>query len=474
MQVAMTQAEVMKLVKGDEVEIVDLRFIDFPGIWHHFSVSPREFDEAIFQRGIGFDGSSIRGWQGITESDMILKPIAESAFIDPFCKHKTLAIVCAVFDPVTGQAYTRDPRNVAAKAERYLRESGIGDVCHIGPEAEFFIFDHVAFDQKENGAYYEVDSSEGKWNSGARDVPNLGYKVPIKGGYFPVPPMDQQQDLRSEIMLEMERIGIQTETHHHEVATGGQGEIDFRFRPLVEAADALMKCKYIVKGCAARYGKTATFMPKPLFGDNGSGLHVNLSIWKDGKNLFAGNEYAGLSKTALYAIGGILQHTPALLAFTNPTTNSYRRLIPNYEAPVNVTYSARNRSVAIRVPMYSSSENTKRIELRTPDASSNPYLAFAAILMAATDGIRNRIDPGKPIDGNGYELSAADRARTIPIPKSLDGALDALRRDHTFLLEGGVFTQDVIDTWQAYKTASEVDAIHVRPHPWEFALYFDV
>jgi glutamine synthetase len=469
-----TPGDVLALVAKEKLPIVDLRFMDFPGLWQHFSVPARELTPESFERGFGFDGSSIRGWQSINESDMLVKPVAESAFVDPFMKEKTLVLICNICDPLTGEDYTRDPRNIALKAENYLRRSGVADTAYLGPEAEFFIFDDIRFDQNEHEGYYHVDSVEGRWNSGRREEPNLGYKPRYKEGYFPVPPTDSLQDLRSEMMLNLERVGVLVEAQHHEVATGGQAEIDMRFGKLVAMADSLLKYKYVIKNTAKQYNKTVTFMPKPLFGDNGSGMHVHLSLWKEGRNLFAGERYAGLSEAALYAIGGILRHAPSLLAFTNPTTNSYKRLVPGYEAPVNLAYSRRNRSAAVRIPMVSPSEKAKRIEFRCPDPSCNPYLAFSALLMAALDGILNKIDPGEPLDKDIYDLPPEELARVAQTPESLQAALRALEADHAYLLKGDVFTQDVIETWIDYKLTREVQALALRPHPWEFALYYDI
>ena len=469
-----TAKDVLDLMKKEGVEIVDFRFMDFPGIAQHFSVPASEIDEDSFTEGIGFDGSSIRGWQAINESDMIVKPVPESAFIDPFSQFKTLVMICNIGDPITGEDYTRDPRNIARKAESYVKETGLGDTIFFGPEAEFFVFDDIRFDQNEHSGYYFLDSSEGRWNSGTDEGPNLGYKPRYKEGYFPVPPSDSMQDLRSEMVLTMQAMGMPIEAHHHEVATGGQAEIDMRFAPIVQMADAMTKYKYVIKNVARRYNKTVTFMPKPVFNDNGSGMHVHMSIWKDGKNTFFGDGYAGLSETALYAIGGLLKHAPAVLAFTNPTTNSYKRLVPGFEAPVNLAYSRRNRSAAVRIPMYSNSEKAKRFEFRCPDPSSNPYLAFSAMLMAAIDGIQNKIHPGEPLDRNIYDLSPEEAASVPKTPGSLRGALEALQADHEFLLRGDVFTEDVIETWIEYKMEEEVMALDLRPHPYEFSLYYDI
>jgi glutamine synthetase len=469
-----TPKDVIAFMEREKVEVVDLRFMDFPGLWQHFSVPVSEITEETFEEGHGFDGSSIRGWQAINESDMLVKPVPESAFIDPFLQHKTLVLICNICDPITGQDYPKDPRNIARKAEAFLKSKGIADTAFFGPEAEFFIFDDVRFDQNEHSGFYYVDSVEGRWNAGREEHPNLGYKVRYKEGYFPVPPTDSLQDIRSEMMLTMIASGIPIETQHHEVATAGQCEIDMRFAPMVEMADKLLKYKYIVKNTAKKYGRTATFMPKPLFGDNGSGMHVHMSFWKENKNLFAGDRYAGLSETALFAIGGLLKHAPALLAITNPTTNSYKRLVPGFEAPVNLAYSSRNRSAAVRLPMYSQSEKAKRLEFRCPDGSTNPYLAFAAMAMAAADGIQNKINPGDPLDKDIYDLPAEELAKVPKAPGSLRESLAALQDDHEFLLKGDVFTPDVIETWIDYKLTREAQAVDLRPHPWEFAMYYDI
>ncbi|MFP4490516.1 MAG: type I glutamate--ammonia ligase [Spirochaetaceae bacterium] len=469
-----TAQEVLALIKSEGIKMVDLRFMDFPGLWQHFTVPVGEIKEDTFEEGLGFDGSSIRGWQMINESDMIVKPIPDTAFIDPYAAHPTLVMICNICDPITGEDYSRDPRNIARKAEKYLNSTGIGDTAFFGPEAEFFIFDDVRFDQNEHEGYYHLDSVEGRWNSGRKEEPNLAYKPRYKEGYFPVPPTDSQQDIRSEMVLTMEEMGMAVEAHHHEVASGGQGEIDLQFNSLVKMADNLLKYKYIIKNTARKHGKTVTFMPKPLWNDNGSGMHVHVSIWKDAKNLFFGDGYAGLSQTALYGIGGLLKHSAAILAFTNPTTNSYKRLVPGFEAPVNLAYSSRNRSAAIRIPMYSASEKAKRFEFRCPDPSSNPYLAFSAILMAVLDGIRNKISPGDPLDKDIYDLPPQEAAQVPKTPGSLRDALTALENDHEFLLQGDVFTKDVIETWIDYKMNNEVLALDLRPHPWEFALYYDI
>ncbi|MGI6086973.1 MAG: type I glutamate--ammonia ligase [Kiritimatiellia bacterium] len=469
-----TPVDVINFIKREQIEVVDFRFMDFPGLWQHFSVPASALKEEVFERGLGFDGSSIRGWQTINESDMLVKPQSETAFIDPFFKAKTLVMICNICDPITGEDYTRDPRNIARKAEAYLQRTGLADTGYFGPEAEFFIFDDVRFDQNSHEGYYHLDSVEGQWNSGRVENPNLGYKTRYKEGYFPVPPSDTLQDIRNEMMLTLERIGVPVEAHHHEVATGGQCEIDMRYNTLVHIADNMLKYKYVIKNVALAHNKTATFMPKPLFNDNGSGMHVHLSLWKNGRNLFAGDGYAGMSEMAMFAIGGILKHAPSLLAFVSPTTNSYKRLAPGYEAPINLAYSRRNRSAAVRLPMYSPSDKDKRIEFRCPDPSCNPYLAMSAILMAALDGILNKIDPGPPLDKDLYDLPPAEAAQVPQTPGSLREALMALNADHDYLLKGDVFTPDVINAWINYKMKNEVAALDLRPHPWEFALYYDI
>ncbi len=468
------QSDVFKLIKDKGVKMVDLRFIDFPGVWQHFSIPVARLDESSFEDGVGFDGSSIRGWQGIQESDMLVFPDPATAFIDPFCSVPTMVLICNIKDPVTRQDYTRDPRHVARKAEAYLKATKIADVAYFGPEAEFFVFDEVRYDSGINHGMYMVDSVEGQWNSGREEKPNLGYKPRYKEGYFPVPPSDTLQDIRSEMVLHMLDCGLEIEAQHHEVATGGQCEIDIRYQSLVRMADHLTIYKYIIKNTARKHGKTATFMPKPLFGDNGSGMHVHLSFWKADKPLFAGDKYAGLSKDALYAIGGILKHADALLAIVAPTTNSYRRLVPGFEAPNKLAYSSRNRSAAVRIPMYSTSPKAKRLEFRCPDPSTNPYLAFPAIMMAALDGVQNKIEPGNPMDKDIYDLPPEEAAKVPTAPGSLEESLNALANDYEFLLKGDVFTEDVIHTWIDYKRKKEVDAIRLRPHPYEFALYFDI
>jgi len=471
----MKPQEVMSLIKEKSVKAVDLRFVDLPGTWQHFTVSTKEFSADVFDEGIGFDGSSIRGFQAIQESDMLLFPDPASAFLDPFTAQPTVVIICDVRDPVTGEAYSRDPRYIATKAESYLKSTGIADTAYFGPEPEFFILDDARFDQSYNYGYYYLDAAEGFWNSGKEEKPNLAYKPRYKEGYFPVPPTDSHQDLRTEMMLTLESIGVHVEVHHHEVATAGQAEIDMRFDSLKNMGDKLLKFKYVIKNVARRHGKTVTLMPKPLFMDNGSGMHVHQSLWKGKKNLFfEGGTYADLSKTALYYIGGVLKHAAALLAFCAPTTNSYRRLVPGYEAPINLIYSQRNRSAAVRIPAYSRSEKAKRIEVRFPDPAANGYLAFSALLMAGLDGIQNKIMPPAPMDKDLYDLEPEDLAKVAKAPGSLDVVLDALEKDHEFLLKGDVFTQDVIDVWLDYKRSKEIDAIRLRPHPWEYALYFDI
>ncbi len=468
-----TPESVIEMAKKAGAKMIDIKFVDTFGTWQHFSCPIRELSEEIFTEGLGFDGSSIRGWKSIEVSDMLAMPDPAAAFMDPFCKEPTLSLICTIAETGTKEPYSRDPRGIAQKAEKYLISTGIADTAVFGPEAEFFIFDNVQFDSKSNGTFYSVDSEEGIWNSGRGEMPNLGYKIRHKEGYFPAAPADTLQDIRTEMVLVMEQVGLQVERQHHEVATAGQAEIDYRFDTLVRSADAMMLYKYIVRNVARRHGKTATFMPKPLFADNGSGMHTHQSLWKKGKPLFAGNEYAGLSKIALYYIGGLLKHARALCAFCSPTTNSYKRLVPGYEAPVNLAYSSRNRSAAIRIPTYSESPKAKRIEYRPPDPSANPYLAFAAMLMAGLDGIQNKIDPGEPVDKNMYELPPEEHARIPQVPGSLEEAIQALEKDHEFLLKGDVFTEDFIQMWISSKR-KEADALRLRPHPYEFFLYYDV
>jgi glutamine synthetase len=469
-----TPAEVVRLLETESIEIVDLRFCDLPGMMQHFSTPAHTLTEEVFGDGYGFDGSSIRGFQQIHESDMILLPDPDTAYIDPFREHRTLNINCFIHDPVTGEPYSRDPRYVAKKAEAHLKTTGVADTAYFGPEAEFFIFDEVRYGQGVNYATYQVDSIEGHWNTGIEDVPNQGYKLRPKEGYFPVPPSDHFQDLRSEMILIMERLGIEIEIQHHEVATGGQAEIDMKFDTLLRMADKLMLYKYVVKNVAFQAGYTATFMPKPLYEDNGSGMHTHQSLWNGGDPLFAGDGYAGLSDIGRWYIGGILKHAPAILGFAAPTTNSYKRLVPGYEAPVNLVYSQRNRSAACRIPLYSKSPKAKRVEFRCPDAASNPYLAFAAQLMAGLDGVLKKIEPPEPLQVDLFDLPAEELAKIPHTPGSLEEALDALEADQDFLKVGGVFTDDLIDTWLGYKRVEEADQVRLRPHPWEFALYYDI
>jgi glutamine synthetase len=469
----MKPREVLAMCREKEVKAVDFRFTDFLGAWQHFTIPVGKLEDDTFEDGLGFDGSSIRGWQAINESDMLLVPVPDTAVVDPFATIPTLSIICNIQDPITREDYSRDPRNVARKAVNYLKGTGIADTCFIGPEAEFFVFDDVRFDQNAHEGYFHVDSVEAEWNRGREELPNLGYKLRHKEGYFPCPPSDQLMDIRNEMMLTMIQAGIDVEAQHHEVATAGQCEIDMRFQELVRMADQMCLYKYIVRNVARRHGKTVTFMPKPLYGDNGSGMHTHISLWKEGHPLFAGSGYAGLSEMALHAMGGILRHAPALLAITNPTTNSYKRLVPGYEAPVNLAYSQRNRSASCRIPMYSASPKTKRIEFRCPDPTCNPYLAFAAILLAAIDGIQNKINPGPPLDRDIYDLPPEELAKVPKAPGSLDEALAALERDHDFLLRGDVFTEDVIATWIRFKREKEIQPMRLRPHPYEFCLYYD-
>ncbi len=470
----MTPEKVLEMAKEKGAKVVDIRFMDFPGIWQHFSVPLGELSVDSFEEGFGFDGSSIRGWQPINASDMLVVPDPATAKMDPFFAEPTLVLIGNIVDPLTLEPYSRDPRYIAKKAEAYLKSTGIGDIAYIGPEAEFFIFDDVRFDSSNNSAFYFLDSNEGTWNTGREEFPNLAYKPRHKEGYFPVPPMDKFQDLRSEMLLILQSLGIDVECQHHEVATAGQAEIDMRFKPLLQMGDQLVWFKYVLKNAAYRAGHTVTFMPKPLFADNGTGMHTHISIWKGEQPLFAGDKYAGLSQEALYAIGGILKHCKALCAFTNPTTNSYKRLVPGFEAPVNLAYSSRNRSAAVRIPMYSSSPKAKRIEFRTPDPSCNGYLAFSAVLMAVLDGIENKIEPGDPLDKNIYDLPPEELAEIESAPGSLEEALAALKADSEFLLKGDVFTQDVIDMWISFKTEKEINAVKLRPHPHEFFLYYDI
>jgi glutamine synthetase len=468
--------EVLEYAKKNGAVMVDLKFMDFLGTWQHTSVPLPQLTEGSFEDGFGFDGSSIRGWQPINASDMLIIPDPTTAIMDPFMQHPTLSLICDVHDPITKEPYSRDPRYIAKKAEAHLKNTKVGDTVYFGPEAEFFVFDSVRFDQGANGGFYEVDSTEGRWNTGRKDDNggnNLGYKVRLKEGYFPVSPTDSLMDLRTEMVLEMQKVGIYVEAQHHEVATGGQCEIDMRFDTLRKMADNLQWFKYIIKNVARRRGKTVTFMPKPLYGDNGSGMHCHQSIWKDGKPLFAGDGYAGMSDMAMWYIGGILKHAPALCAFTNPTTNSYKRLVPGFEAPVNLAYSSRNRSASIRIPMISSSPKAKRIEVRFPDPTCNGYLGFAAMLMAGLDGIERKIDPGKALDKDIYGLSPEELKAVPQAPGSLEQSLRALEEDHGFLQKGDVFTDDVLEMWISYKREREVQPLRMYPSPMEFAMYFD-
>jgi glutamine synthetase len=464
---------VIELARKQGAKMVDIKFVDTFGIWQHFTLPVSELTEEVFTNGYGFDGSSIRGWKSIEASDMLAMPDPTTAFIDPFCSVPTLSLTSTIAETGTKEAYTRDPRGIAQRAEKYLLSTGLADAAVFGPEAEFFIFDNIQFESKTNGTFYLIDSEEGVWNTGREEQPNLGYKIRFKEGYFPVPPTDTQQDIRTEMCLIMEQLGIKVERQHHEVATGGQAEIDFRFDTLVKTADNMMLFKYIIKNVARKHGKTATFMPKPLFGDNGSGMHTHQSLWKKGKPLFAGKEYAGLSQMALYYIGGILKHAKALCALCSPTTNSYKRLVPGYEAPVNLAYSASNRSAAIRIPTFSDSPKAMRIEYRPPDPSANPYLCFTALLMAGLDGVLNKIEPGEPMDKNMYELPPEELAKVPQVPASLDEALDYLEKDNAFLLKGDVFTADFLEMWATHKH-KEADALRLRPHPYEMYLYYDV
>ena len=469
----MKPKDVLKFAEEKGAVMVDLKFTDLIGTWQHTTVPVGMLSEDSFREGFGLDGSSMRGWQPIHASDMVMVPDASTAVMDPFCEHATLSLICDVRDPIEGKDYSRDPRHVARKAEAFLQKSGVGDTAYFGPEAEFFIFDDVRFDQGPNFGYYNLDSVEGRWNSGRDEGPNLGHKPRYKEAYYPTAPVDSLADIRAEMCMVMQEVGITVEAQHHEVASGGQCEIDMRYNTLTRMADQLMWFKYIIKNVARRHGRSATFMPKPIFGDNGSGMHVHQSLWKGGKPLFAGDAYAGMSQMALHYIAGILHHAPALCALTNPTVNSYRRLVPGFEAPVNLAYSSRNRSAAIRIPMINASPKAKRIEYRTPDPTAVPYLAFAAMMMAGVDGIKNKRMPGKPLDKDIYSLSPEELAGVASTPGSLECALDALERDHAFLLEGGVFTPDLIEMLIHYKRTREVQPLSMVPTPGEFGLYYD-
>jgi glutamine synthetase len=471
----MTPKEVLELAKKHEIVFVDLKFVDYPGVWQHTTIPATRLTEGLFEDGLAFDGSSIRGWQPINASDMVMVPDAETARIDPFYSSPTLSVVCSIFDPITKQPYSRDPRHIAKKAEAYLRQTGIADTSFMGPEAEFFLFDDVRFDQSQpNAGYYFIDSNEGAWNSGREEFPNLGYKTRHKEGYFPVPPTDTLAEVRQAIMTALMESGVEVEVGHHEVASGGQCEIGTRYNRLGVSADQLMWFKYVVKNVARKHGKAATFMPKPLFGDNGSGMHVHQSLWKEGKPLFGGDGYAGLSDMALHYIGGIIKHARSIAALTNPTTNSYRRLVPGFEAPVNLAYSSRNRSASVRIPITGPNPKTRRIEVRFPDPSCNPYLAFSAMLMAGLDGIQNKINPGDPMDKDIYSLSPEELKDVPQMPGSLEEALATLERDHEFLLRGDVFTRDALHEWLEFKRTKELNPIRMRPTPYEFYLYFDI
>ena len=469
----MDPKQALEFASKNNAKILDLRFTDLPGLWQHVSYPISELEESSFNEGFGFDGSSIRGWQSIHESDMLLVPDPNTAFMDPFRDTPTLVMICSVVDPITKEPYGRDPRHVAQLAEAHLHKTGIAEKAYFGAEAEFFIFDSIRFDSDSQHSFYFIDSDEGRWNTG-REQNNLGYRPRFKEGYFPAPPLDHFQDLRTEMVTRMQETGMDVECHHHEVATAGQAEIDLRYDTLVNAADKMMKYKYIIKSVAQQYGKSVTFMPKPLFGDNGSGMHTHQSLWNDSKPLFAGDKYAGLSQTALWYAGGLLKHGRSVSAFSAPTTNSYKRLVPGYEAPVNLAYSSRNRSAAVRIPMYSPNPKTKRLEFRPPDPSCNVYLTFAAMLMAGLDGIENKIDPGKPLDKDIFELDKEEMKHVPTMPGSLDEALKALEDDHKYLTKGGVFTPELIDLWIQYKTKNEADPVRMRPHPYEFHLYYDI
>jgi glutamine synthetase len=469
----MSPADLKKYAESKGAKMIDCKFVDFLGTWQHITYPIERLEDGL-ENGFGFDGSSIRGWRAINNSDMLMMPDATTGVIDPFLQTPTLSLICDIVDPITREPYGRDPRTLAKRAVAYLKSTGVADTAYFGPEAEFFIFDGVRYEENQHSSFYKIDSAEGAWNTG-REEPggNLGYKPRYKGGYFPTGPVDTLTDIRTLMVMTMQAVGIEVETHHHEVATAGQCEIDMKYDTLVKMADQLMWYKYIVKNVAKQHGKTATFMPKPLFGDNGSGMHTHQSLWKNEKPLFAGDGYAGMSEMALYYIGGLLKHAGAICAFANPTTNSYRRLVPGYEAPVNLAYSARNRSASIRIPMYSPSPKAKRLELRSPDPSCNPYLAFSAMLLAGLDGIEKRIHPGDPLDKDIYSLSPEELAEVPTVPGSLDKSLEALRNDHAFLLKGDVFSADLLDAWIAYKRENEVDHVRLRPCPSEFYLYYD-
>ncbi|MBN2572721.1 MAG: type I glutamate--ammonia ligase [Ignavibacteriales bacterium] len=465
---------ILNYVKDKKIKFVDFKFMDFPGQWQHFTVPVTQLNEKSFAEGYGFDGSSMRGWKAINESDMLIIPDPETMLLDPFIIEPTISIICDVYEPITREKYSRCPRHIAQKAEAYLKTTGLADMCYFGPEAEFFIFDDVRFKSAPNTAFYEIDSVEGRWNTARDEKPNLGYKPRYKEAYFPVPPTDALMDLRNQMVTTLIDMGVNVEAQHHEVASGGQSEIDLKFQPLVKAADQILLFKYVVKNTARLNNKTVTFMPKPILDDNGSGMHVHVSLWKNEKPLFAGSGYAGLSEMALYFIGGLLKHAKSLCAFANPTTNSYKRLVPGFEAPVNLAYSQRNRSASIRIPMYSDNPKSKRVEFRCPDPSANPYLAFAAILMAGLDGVKNRIDPGDPLDKDIYDMPPEELQNIPSTPESLKQALKELANDHDYLLQGDVFTEDVIRTWINFKMEKEIKPMSLQPHPYEFALYYDI
>lgn len=467
----MSISEILQFAKDEQVGYVSVRFTDLVGAWHHLTYPMSEVDEGSFENGFGFDASSLRGWASIHESDMLLMPDPSRYWLDNFRSAKTLCLIANVVDPITREGYWLDPRAVATRAESYLKSTGIADTINFGPEAEFFVFDEATFHNDQNSAGYYVDSAEGHWNSGSQ---GKGYHIRPKEGYVPLAPLDTLADLRSEIGDELAKLGINVECLHHEVATAGQCEIDFRYDSMVRTADNLQMFKYTVRNTAYRNGKTATFMPKPLFGDNGSGMHCHQSLWKDGKPLFAGDGYAGLSDLARYYIGGLLKHAAAIVAFAAPTTNSYKRLVPGFEAPVNLAYSARNRSAAIRIPMFSTNPKQKRLEFRPPDPSCNPYIAFSAMLLAGLDGIQNRIDPGEPLDKDIYDLSPEQLKNVPSLPGSLDESLKALENDHDFLLKGDVFTPQLVERWISYKREKEIQPLRLRPHPLEFSMYFDI
>ncbi len=469
----MTPEDFFKFAREHNAKMIDLKFTDLLGTWQHCSYPTETWDEGTFEDGVGFDGSSIRGWQAINVSDMLAVPDPSTVKVDPFFAEPTVSVIADIVDPETREDYSRDPRHIARKAQEYMESKGFADTCYVGPEPEFFIFDHVAYEQNQHRGFYQVDSVEGAWNTGRFEEPNLGYKPSYKGGYFPVSPTDTYHDLRGQMVYEMSKVGIVVEAHHHEVGTGGQAEIDMQYAPLLQMADQFMWFKYIIKNVAKNAGKTVTFMPKPIFQDNGSGMHTHMSLWKDGQPLFAGDGYAGLSDMALHAIGGLLKHARALLAFAAPTANSYHRLVPGYEAPVNLAMSKRNRSASVRIPMYSGSPKAKRLEFRCPDPSCNGYLMFSAMLMALLDGIENQIEPGDPLDRDIYDMTPEELDQTNKTPASLEEALRALEGDHEFLTKGGVFTDDLIETWISYKIENEVEELRLRPHPHEFFLYYD-